>query len=91
VSLSLDAIRPCLEGVAYLSQVEYVDAAHLALSFQFFNKTRRNVLENPGVELLVIHPRSGAMYRIRARYERTETEGPLFERMKAKLAGLSKP
>jgi GAF domain-containing protein len=75
--------------VAYLSQVEYVDAAHLALSFQFFNKTRRNVLENPDAELLVIHPRSGAMYRIRARYERTETEGPLFERMKAKLAGIA--
>ena len=37
---------------------------HLALSFQFFNKTRRNVLANPVVELLVIHPAHGAMYRI---------------------------
>jgi hypothetical protein len=105
VSLSLDAIRPCLEGavpgvmatcaadgtpnVAYLSQVEYVDAGHLALSFQFFNKTRRNVLENPGVELLVIHPQTGAIYRLQARYQRTETAGPLFERMKAKLAGIA--
>ncbi len=102
---SLDAIRPCLEGaipgvmatcaadgtpnVAYLSQVEYVDAGHLALSFQFFNKTRQNVLDNPVVELLVMHPRTGAMFRIQARYLRTETEGPLFERMKAKLAGIA--
>jgi GAF domain-containing protein len=102
---TLDAIRPCLEGaipavmatcaadgtpnVAYLSQVEYVDAGHLALSFQFFNKTRRNVLANPHVELLVIHPTSGAMYRIQARYQRTETDGALFERMKAKLAGIA--
>ena len=101
----LDAIRPCLEGaipgvmatcavdgtpnVAYLSQVEYVDASHLALSFQFFNKTRRNVLANPQVELLVIHPSTGAMYRIQARYQRTETDGALFERMKAKLAGIA--
>lgn len=102
---SLDTIRACLEGaipgvmatcsadgmpnVAYLSQVEYVDARHLALSFQFFNKTRRNILANPQAELLVIHPRSGALWRIRARYLRTETEGALFERMKAKLAGIA--
>jgi hypothetical protein len=104
-ALDLDAIRPCLEGsvpgvmatcgadgapnVTYISQVEYVDARHLALSFQFFNKTRRNVLANPAVELLVIHPAHGAMYRITARYLRTETEGALFERMKAKLAGIA--
>jgi GAF domain/Pyridoxamine 5'-phosphate oxidase len=103
--LDLDAIRPCLEGaipgvmatcaadgtpnVTYISQVEYVDAHHLALSFQFFNKTRRNVLANPVAELLVIHPLDGAMYRIGARYLRTEAEGPLFERMKAKLAGIA--
>ena len=76
-------------NVTYVSQVEYVDAAHLALSFQFFNKTRANVLANPVAELLVIHPAHGAMYRIAARYLRTETEGALFERMKAKLAGIA--
>lgn len=102
---TLDTIRPCLEGaipgvmatcsddgvpnVAYLSQVEYVDEHHLALSFQFFNKTRRNVLANPQVELLVVDPRDGTLWRLRARYLRTETEGPLFERMKAKLAGIA--
>jgi adenylate cyclase len=104
-ALDLDAIRPCLEGtipgvmatcgpdgmpnVTYVSQVEYVDARHLALSFQFFNKTRRNVLANPVAELLVIHPQHGAMYRIGARYLRTETEGTVFERMRAKLAGIA--
>jgi adenylate cyclase len=102
---SLDLIRPCLEGaipgmlatcsrdgtpnVAYLSQVEYVDAGHLALSYQFFNKTRRNILDNPEVELLVVHPLNGSMFRIQARYLRTDTEGSLFERMKAKLAGIA--
>jgi adenylate cyclase len=104
-SPALDEIRACLEGtipgvmatcasdgtpnVTYVSQVEYVDAKHVALSFQFFSKTRRNVLANPVAELLVVHPQHGAMYRIGARYLRTETEGPVFERMKAKLAGIA--
>lgn len=104
-ALTLDDIRICLEGavpgvmatcaadgtpnVAYLSQVDYVDARHVALSFQFFNKTRRNVLEQPGVAILVVHPLTSAMYRVRARYCETQTTGPLFERMKAKLAGIA--
>lgn len=103
--LTLDAIRDCMEGavpatiatasaagepnVAYLSQVEYVDPATLALSFQFFNQTRRNVLANPVAQLIATHPRTGARYRLKIRYQRTETEGPLFERMKAKLAGIA--
>lgn len=104
-ALDLDDIRARMEGtipsvmatcdgegmpnVTYISQVEYVDARQLALSFQFFNKTRRNVLANPVAELLVIHPRHGAMYRIAARYLRTESEGTVFERMRAKLAGIA--
>jgi len=104
-TLDLDDIRACMEGtipgvmatcdgdgmpnVTYVSQVEYVDARQLALSFQFFNKTRRNVLANPHTELLVVHPRHGAMYRIAARYLRTESEGAVFERMRAKLAGIA--
>jgi adenylate cyclase len=103
--LTLDAIRDCMEGavpatiatsspagepnVAYLSQVEYVDTHTLALSFQFFNQTRRNVLANPVARLVATHPRTGARYRLEVRYQRTETAGPLFERMKAKLAGIA--
>lgn len=103
--LSLDAIRDCMEGavpatiataspegepnVAYLSQIEYVDCATLALSFQFFNQTRRNVLANPVAHLVATHPRTGARYRLRIRYQHTQTSGPLFERMKAKLAGIA--
>jgi adenylate cyclase len=103
--LTLDALRECLEGatpgiiatcaadgtpnVSYLSQVQYVDREHVALSFQFFNKTRQNVLANPQARLVVIHPATAAWYRLRVRYLRTETQGPLFESMKAKLAGIA--
>ncbi len=101
----LDAIRDCLDGslpgvmatcapdgtpnVAYLSQVEYIDPRHLALSFQFFNKTRQNILANPQARLLLMHPQSSAMYRLTLRYLRTESAGPLFERMRAKLTGIA--
>lgn len=101
----LGDIRPCLEGaipsvmatcaadgmpnVAYISQVYYVDEAHVALSFQFFNKTRQNILANPRATVLVLHPVTAAFFRLHIRYLRTETEGPLFERMKAQLAGIA--
>jgi adenylate cyclase len=102
---SLDAIRECLDGVipgaiatcapdgvpnvTFLSQVEYVDGEHVATSYQFFNKTRQNILANPHARVMVIHPFTGAQYRLLLRYLRTETEGPLFERMKSKLAGIA--
>ncbi len=37
----------------------------------------------------VIDPDSAAHYRLALQYLRTETEGPLFEHMKAKLAGIA--
>lgn len=105
MTLTVDSIRRCLEGaipatmatcaidgtpnVAYLSQVEYVDAQHLALSYQFFNKTRINVLANPRAQMLLADPITGATYRLDIEYLRTETAGPLFERMRAKLAGIA--
>jgi len=104
-SPSLHTIRACFEGaipavmatcsedgtpnVAYISQVYYVDERHVALSFQFFNKTRKNILANPYATVLVLDPAVAAMYRLELRYLRTETEGPRFEGMKAQLAGIA--
>jgi adenylate cyclase len=101
----LGDIRPCLEGaipavmatcaadgmpnVAYISQVYYVDERHVALSFQFFNKTRQNILANPRATVLLIHPQTAAFFRLHLHYLRTETQGPLFEGMKAQLAGIA--
>lgn len=103
--MSLGAIRPCLEGavpgviatcacdgtpnVSYISEVHYVDDRHVALSFQFFSKTRRNVLENPRATVVIVHPETGTQFRLDAHYLRTEESGPLFECMKAKLAGIA--
>ncbi|MGE5130114.1 MAG: GAF domain-containing protein [Sphingomonadaceae bacterium] len=103
--ITVDSIRGCMEGavpatvatcaadgtpnVSYVSQVHYVDSEHVALSFQFFNKTRENVLVNPRASVWVVDPSTAAQYRLSLEYLRTETEGPLFERMKAKLAGIA--
>ena len=102
---SLHSIRPCLEGaipaimatcdpdgtpnVAYISQVVYVDAGHVALSFQFFNKTRQNILRNPRASVLVLDPLTAHFYRLHLLYERTEDSGPVFESMRAQLAGIA--
>lgn len=78
-----------MPNVAYISQVYYVDERHVALSFQFFNKTRKNILSHPYACLQVLHPVTAAYYRLHLRYLHTETEGPLFEGMKAQLAGIA--
>ncbi len=76
-------------NIAYLSQVQYVDQCHVATTFQFFNKTRQNILANPYALLKVVDPFTGNSYKLHVRYLRTETSGPLFESMKAKLAGIA--
>jgi len=102
---TLEDIRSCLEGVipsvlatcardgtpnvTYVSQVHFVDRHHVALSFQFFNKTRENILANPNASVFVIDPRTARRYMLSLRYLRTESSGPLFERMKANLAGIA--
>ena len=105
MTVALESLATCFQGLlpaqlftcsadgipnaAYLSHVDYVDSSHVALSYQFFNKTRQNVLANPQVTVTVVHPGTGQAYLVHLRYLRTESEGPLFHRMKAKLAGIA--
>lgn len=105
MSVRIETIRECLEGIipghiatcdaegvpnlAYLSQVQFIDNGHVALSYQFFNRTRQNVLSGSPVRLLLTSHLTGAQYRLTLLYLRTETAGPLFEQMKAKLAGIA--
>lgn len=104
-AIRLSEIRACLDGlipavlctcdlagvpnVAYISQVFHVDERHVALSFQFFNKTRRNILANPRATVLLLDPRTVAFWRVHIRYLRTESQGPVFESMKAQLSGIA--
>ncbi len=77
-----------LEGepnVTEISQVHLVDEKHVALSHQFFNKTQRNVRENPHATILVFAPVTYQLYRLALRFDHSDTEGPLFDEMSARL------
>ncbi len=101
LTIPLENIASCFEGIlpaticscsrdgtpnlTYLSIVHRLDDRHVGLSYQFFNKTRRNVMENPMVQVVVISPETLRQYRLSLCYERTETESPTFDRMKSRL------
>ena len=103
--LSLFGVRRMMEGVvppvlctasndrvpnvSYLSLCEYVDPLHVALSYQFFNRSRENVLATRRAALTLDDPYTGAGVVLQLEYVRTETGGPVFERLRAKLMGVA--
>ena len=105
MNVTLESLATCFQGLlpaqlytcsldgipnaAYLSHVEYVDAEHVALSFQFFNKSRRNIAENPRALVSVLDPDTGQGWALRLLYVRSETAGPLFERMSLRIEAIA--
>jgi hypothetical protein len=83
------AIATCaLDGTpngTIISQVWYVDRSHVALSFQFFNKTIRNVRENPFVQVAVMDYFNQTFWMLSLRYDHSETTGPIFDAMEMRL------
>ena len=76
-------------NVTYLSQVYLVDDGHVALSCQFFNKTRRNLDENPAACVEVMDPLTLQAYHLRLKLLRSEKSGPLFERMAMRIDAIA--
>lgn len=76
-------------NVTYLSIVHQVDERHVALSRQFFKKTDENTRGNPLAQVNVVDVATGRMFNLDLRYERTETTGPLFERMRTHLDAIA--
>jgi hypothetical protein len=105
MSVTLESLATCFQGLlpaqlftcsrdgipnaAYLSHVDYVDPTHVALSFQFFNKSRRNIAENPHALVDVLDPDTGQGWLLRLLYERSETDGPLFDRMALRIEAIA--
>ncbi|HEY6032717.1 MAG TPA: GAF domain-containing protein, partial [Kofleriaceae bacterium] len=76
-------------NVTYLSEVVRVDDHRIALSCQFFNKTKQNVLENPCACLEIYDPATFEAYRLEVRYDHAETEGPLFAQMATRVDAIA--
>jgi hypothetical protein len=100
-----DEIRPALDNglpalmvtcsadgtpnATIISKVYYVDEMHVALSFQFFNKTIRNVRENPRAWAAVTDFVSQTDWTLDLEFERSETEGPIFDAMDMQIEAIA--
>ena len=96
---------PCLQGMfpstvttcssggepntTVISQVWYVDEEHVALSFQFFNKTKNNITENPHAFATIVNPVTMEMFDLELEYDHSETNGELFDEMDMKLEAIA--
>jgi hypothetical protein len=76
-------------NVTYLSQVYFVDERHVALSCQFFNKTRRNLDENSQASAEVTDPLTLQAYRLKLKFLRSEKSGPLFDTMALRIDAIA--
>ena len=76
-------------NVSIVSEVYYVDPEHVALSFQFFNKTIRNVRENPHAVVQINDVDRERRWILRLRYDRSETEGPIFDHMDMQIEAIA--
>ena len=72
-----------------ISQVYYVDADHVALSHQFFNKTKRNVEENPQAAVWLIQPETFESWDLELEFDRSETSGPIFDAMDMQIEAIA--
>jgi hypothetical protein len=72
-----------------ISQVYYVDDTHTALSFQFFSKTIQNVRENPRAYACASDLAGHAYWTLQLEFERSETEGPIFEAMEMQIDAIA--
>jgi len=100
-----DEIKPAMQGVipssvvtcsldgvpnaTTISQVYYVDPDHVALSYQFFNKTIKNIRENPQAAVWVISPETFETWDLEVEYDHSETSGPIFEAMDMQIEAIA--
>lgn len=100
-----DEIKPAMQGVipshlvtcsldgtpnaTTVSQVYYVDPDHVALSYQFFSKTIKNIRENPRALVAVLNPETFESWDLEIEYDHSETSGPMFDAMDMQIEAIA--
>ena len=97
---ALDGVVPFVIGstaadgtpnITFMSQLFYVDEEHVALSYQFMNKTWRNLQVNPVFTAVATRPDDISMWKLVLEYVEQQTAGPIFEEMEMQLMALATP
>ena len=97
---ALDGVIPFVIGtcgadgkpnITFMSQLFYVDDQHVALSYQFMNKTWRNLLHNPLCTAMLTCPESTKLWRLRLQFVEEKQDGAIFEEMEMQLMALATP
>jgi hypothetical protein len=78
-----------IPNATYISQVYYVDDNHVAISHQFFNKTIKNIQDNPHASVSVVDPEDFSMWRLTLDFSHSETEGDTFDQMSIQLEAIA--
>jgi len=78
-----------IPNATYISQVYYVDDNHVAISHQFFNKTIKNIKDNPHASVNVVDPEDFSMWRLALGLSHWETEGETFDQMSIQLEAIA--
>jgi hypothetical protein len=76
--------------VTYLSQLNLVDDDRVALSNQFWSRTTANLAENPRASVVVTDSQTYETYRLALSFERRDTDGPVFERLRVSIDAIAK-
>lgn len=100
-----DEIKPAMQGVlpshvatcsldgtpntSVVSQVYYVDSGHVALSYQFFSKTIKNIKENPRALAWLTNPETLETWDLEIEYDHSETSGPVFDVMDMQIEAIA--
>jgi hypothetical protein len=78
-----------MPNITYMSVVHYIDSERVALSRQFFNKTRANLDANPASQVRVVDPDTLEQYDLDLEYLHTETHGLTYDAMRANLDAIA--